>query len=593
MTPKPRADEPRWPEPASGTGGPAASSNQARPDTENPRVAGAEVGSWLAADMAASHFETLAAQSASEAHAQSELALAAARRLLELGTSEERLNSLVDRWGATDTGQLAGRLHELWHEATYNMSAAAADSPTRVWMTELGGPGVPADPHATSDLSAVAGDGTQLADIQAKAVASTAERIRQLSDEKYGGMQLLVPTDHLNDTTDLIDRRIAQADPGFLKRGAYEDASSRLTDRIQVDGLESEPASSGMLRSAASDPRSTLRPLHERENEHLAEAQAELDRAQSAEVQAELAGMGAAALASGVTGAAIGALVSAARNSAAVRAGRMSPTAAAVSAVGDAATSFARSMYVGGIGQGLSVASAHDLLPEALGTGTLPFALARASLDLGVVGYRYASGQLSGPEAAAASARSMTSASFVWAASVVGQAAIPVPVVGALVGGMVGSLCSGLAIQGLTLMGTLAREAHDEWEALARLEVEIAATMIVLEEERRIVEAVSRTHELRFAQVICPALETLEVAIREGRVDEALDATSRLIIAHGREPLFSTVAEFQIWMNDPLTRLVLDPNPSSQKRADSRAATHRKLAGGQVNHPGHPELHRD
>ena len=536
-------------------------------DTSTGRAAAAEatrasgqVGMWAAAEMAAQPFQAQANQASQAAELLAMEALGQARRLVELASEGDRLMALMDRWGNTAPGQFSGRLFEWYLEATANMNAAEAGSSTRTWMTELGGPGVPADPASAADLTSVAGDGAVLAQAQAKVISQTSQRVHQLAQDKYHGMQLLIPSDHATSTSDLLKRRLAQADPDFLKRADYEDVQERLTDRVRAGAVQSDPIDSDSLRAGASDPHHMLDGMREQENGRYDQFDSARVHEQHQAVMAELEGIGAAALTAGAVGATVSGLISAARTAAAVRAGSMAPAAAAATAASDAAAAFARSAYVGGAGQTLTLAAQHGLVPAGLGSGTLPFAIAKASVGVGRASLRFARGEISAQQCAQESVTSVTGVSLVWAASVVGQAVIPVPVVGAMVGGMVGSLCTTIAAQGISGVVAMRSQAALEWQVLAELEVELAATLIVHAEERRLVTELARAHELHFAEVILPALNGLDSALATGDMQQALERASAIIMAHGHEPLFLTEAEFEQWMTDPLTALVLKPN---------------------------------
>lgn len=528
----------------------------------------ADAATWATADVTGAAFTARADALSDAARTAAEEAVEGARRLIVVTDARGSLQDIIQRWSNTDPGNFAGRVFEWQQATTFNMDAAGQGSPLRAFMTEWGSPFSDPIPRAPADVEVRGLDGDLLAQAQLKAVASTANRVLDLAQEKYEGMALVTPTDHAQDVQDTLARRIAQADPDFLKHDAYASVQERLADRLEAGGVQSQPIDSGDLAGAAQDPQS----LHERmvgqEQARIAQDEAARDAFQRQELYAELQGIGAAAAVGGLTAAAVTALITGVRTGAKVRAGAMTPTAAAAATLSQSAGALATGAFVSGAGQSIRVLGEHGAIPEALGGGTLPFAIARASLALGTTGVRYARGELTGPEAAADGAESMARISVVWAFSMVGQAAIPIPVVGAFIGGAVGTMCASTAANGLAVMVAMAKDAHAEEAILAALEVEVASAIIVLREEQRFLEKASREFDIAFAEQVLPALEGLEDSLFSGAVEQTIEHTSTIITAFGGTPLFCSRAEFDAFMRSEAP-LVLGGAPGRAARKRS------------------------
>ena len=356
------------------------------------------------------------------------------------------------------------------------------------------------------------------------------------------------PPDHKGATEDLIQRRASGASPGFLKSEAYDSVRDRLTDRIGADGISSQPVSSEELRKVAADPQGHLREWQQREERLRTEALDDQSREEQLAHWTSVASVAGAACASGATAAATTAFVRSVTQIAAVRSGEISPTAAAMSATSAAAASFVRGATVGGGGQAIALMSQGMGLPDALGGGTLPFAIARAGLSLGEITTAYARGQISGTEAAQRLAASVSRISVTWAGSLVGQVIIPIPLVGALIGGTVGSLSCALAAQGIAAVSSEVKGAAQAEEILAAVQVEVAAAMIVMDEQIRLIDAISHDWEVAFNTQVLPCLDALAEAVPRGDAVTALGAVSDLVIAFNGAPLFGTVEEFDVGM---------------------------------------------
>src|SRR5207248_2945228 len=112
---------------------------------------------------------------------------------------------------------------------------------------------------------------------------------------------------------------------------------------------------------------------------------------------------------------------------------------------------------------------------------TAPVAVATAVVTIGEAAYRYATGAIDRQELIDQCGEVVLRNTGAWAFGVVGQAAIPVPVVGALVGSTVGYVTSALVLEGFK-MARVAAAAADAAEArLAELETQVLAAVKTME----------------------------------------------------------------------------------------------------------------
>jgi hypothetical protein len=147
---------------------------------------------------------------------------------------------------------------------------------------------------------------------------------------------------------------------------------------------------------------------------------------------------------------------------------------------------------------------------------------------------------------------------MVWAFGAVGQTVLPVPVVGALVGGLVGQIAATAIAQGLQIAIAAAREAGVEEERIAALEAEACAAVtaaVVLGEAER---ALGEQRKAYVTATVGPLLEDALHAVALGS-DDAVKRLTELTTSFAGKPLFCTVEEFNRWMAEP-GALVLDPN---------------------------------
>lgn len=495
---------------------------------------------------------------------QAEAAAAIAReRLVEAATSGDLLRQIAERWGNTAPAQFGGRLFEFQQRTTFNMNAISHEPAFRAQVTEF--EGIHPDPHAAADINLFDAFGNLIGGAQAKAVDSTYMRVHELASDRYQGLQLVVPADHVESAQDLLARRLDAANPEFLKHDAYLSVHDRLSGVISVQGVASDPISSQDLADWTRDPQGALQGMIDRER---AAAYSHLDDVKETMGRLPLADavqIGGAALAGGLAGAGVSIILGSVVNAAKVRTGELDPMAAAITAVSSASSALARGSFVGGLGQALNVLADHATLGDSFAGGDISFACGRAVWEIGAIGALLAKGEIQGPEAAERAAKSLMRIAFTFGGATVGQALVPIPIVGALIGGTVGSICAAVTLQGLAMARAGWRELQFEDEDLRRLETEVEAAIIVLTAEVDWLEQYCAERDIAYKDVVLPSLRMLSDSILAGDFAAALPAAATIIRGYGSEPVFTTMAEFERWMHEQDSALILDPNPRSNR----------------------------
>ncbi|MGY1728358.1 hypothetical protein ACI79J_15420 [Geodermatophilus sp. SYSU D01062] len=467
-----------------------------------------------------------------------ELADEGTRRLAAETVETLRIREIVvdlaARYANVGLAIRAGHLFEVMHASSFNRDAIAQGASVRAAVTEwmAGGSRTAAADIQLFDQGELAGEA------QAKLVDRTSTLASQVARSSYDGMQRLVARDKLEAVSDLLDRRLTM-NPDGLRYADYEDARAHLTDQLHAGSVHSQPLSSDAVHRAAEQP--------------IGWADAQVAGAVGHQLLTA-AGIGAAG------GAAVAGVLSAAKSVAQVRAGETSAARAAATAAAAAARGAVCGGAVAGLGEAVRVAAEAGLLPDALGGGTLPLALARAVYGVAEAGVAFARGDIDAGRFAARSCESTLTVGLVWACGSAGQTVIPVPVVGALVGGLVGQFSATVIVQGAQFALAAAREDRLPEERIAVLEAESAAAVFTASALGDAVEALGAERNAFVTTTVLPqvagALESLAVA----GTDDALHQLAAVIWQFAGKPVFSTMAEFDAWMRDPLTTLTLDPN---------------------------------
>ncbi|WP_328295100.1 hypothetical protein OG218_20695 [Kineococcus sp. NBC_00420] len=461
----------------------------------------------------------------------------------------ELAEQVAQRYRNVGLPQRAGHLFEVMHEATFNHDAIAEGSKIRASTTEWvagGSQSAPADLHLRDE------GGRLLAAAQAKLMGKATTAASGISHERYTGQQRLIGSDKLTAVENLLDRRL-RMNPEGLKFDDYVDARAHVTDTLHIDTTDA----AGHVTTVHSRPVSTEQAHRAARNpsgwggKHAASVA-------SREVGAAMA-VGAA------TGAAVAGLMEAASQVARVRAGETTAAAAAATAAGAAAMGAVRSAAGAGLGKAIGIAARTGVLPAAFGQASAPAAMAGAVGDITAAGVAFARRDIDAGELAARCCDSALRATLVGVCSGLGQTVIPVPVVGGLVGAVVGQAAATLISQGLRAAVAVARaelaagEDIDE-EDLAALEDETAsalATAMLLAESER---ALGEEHGANVIATVSPLLEEALIAVTSGDPDEAQERLAEVARCFNGQPLFVTSDEFEEWMADPLTALTMNPN---------------------------------
>ena len=247
-------------------------------------------------------------------------------------------------------------------------------------------------------------------------------------------------------------------------------------------------------------------------------------------------------------GAVIGGSVSIVKNIVSVVKGQKEPEEAAiefakdtsVAAVSSYATAFAGSVIKGGMQNSASKTV------QSLAKTNLAATIVTSTVEAGKSLKKYISGEIEGIECLEELGEKGTGQLSAAMFAVVGQAVIPIPVVGAMIGSMVGyalsSACYGELVDALKE----AKLAHEERIRIER-ECEESIKMIVQfrEEMNDAIEKYLNDMKETFNN----ALENAERAIWKDDIDGFIGAANSISNKLGKKALFNTFREFDDFMN--------------------------------------------
>lgn len=250
------------------------------------------------------------------------------------------------------------------------------------------------------------------------------------------------------------------------------------------------------------------------------------------------------------SGAVLGGGVSAIQNIVAVVKGDKQPEEAAVSVLGDTvkaagvsyATAFTGSAIQGAMQNGSSQ------YVRALSKTNLPAQVAVSALEVGKTLGRYCKGEIDGTQCLTELGEKGTGMLASSAGAAVGQILIPIPVVGGLVGGMVGYALSTAYYNSLVTALNEAKFAHAE---RLRIEAECSATIAVLEEYRLEIELAMRNYLAEYSAAFQTALGEITAGLTSGNANAVINGANKITRKLGGKPLFDTKQQFDELMKNP------------------------------------------
>ena len=177
---------------------------------------------------------------------------------------------------------------------------------------------------------------------------------------------------------------------------------------------------------------------------------------------------------------------------------------------------------------------------RALSKTGLPALVATTTLEASKTLKRYFTGEIDGTECleelGEKGAGMVSSAMFM----AIGQAAIPIPIVGALAGSMVGYAFSAASYKVLT---DSLKEAKLSRERRTAIERECEESIRMMREYRAELTAVLDRHLARRKALFDEAFAKVEEAIKTNDASGYIGAMNDIAAAHGRKPQFHDTAE--------------------------------------------------
>lgn len=169
-----------------------------------------------------------------------------------------------------------------------------------------------------------------------------------------------------------------------------------------------------------------------------------------------------------------------------------------------------------------------------------------STIDVGKSMTRYFKGEISGADCLLEIGEKGTSNIGAAMFTIVGQAAIPIPVVGALVGSMVGYAMTSAFYGNLT---SALKEAEIARENRIRIEKECEEAISLIQHYRVEMNDYVQRYLIHYNTIFNSAFMQMDDAFRSNDIDKFIDGANKITGALGGTEQFENMTEFDIFMN--------------------------------------------
>ena len=438
------------------------------------------------------------------------------------------LQKVINDYANCDPSLVQGRAFEFLEVLKFNREAALQGSDLSAVATHY------TDPASAADIL-IQKAGSTVGEVQAKSYEHAAQSLRALAKEKYQGMQRLVPSDQVDGQADLLAKRLQNAPPDQLNRPEYQDIQENLSGKLRSGNVESPGTSRVESDAAVNNPAQTVLTL--KGTQALEE-------------------IGKAGLTGAAVGGGMGLLFHGMMNAYHAKKGHKTNSEAIIDTVKGTASVAARSGVVTAGAKTIAIAARQTGL-SGFAAGAGPAVVANAVLEAGLGVHRYIKGEIGGDELKEQVGGAVLRGGAAYYCGIAGQVLIPIPVVGALVGSIVGYTASAVLLQAGILGAGPSNMVENAKKRRKEIEAMCFETVKRMELERAEIMATSKQYDLDYNQRILPAMDIFESALALSHPMAAMNALADLNEAFGSSLPFRNLKEFDEWMEDPDTVLQL------------------------------------
>lgn len=360
-----------------------------------------------------------------------------------------------------------------------------------------------------------------------------------LADKQYVDVNLVAPSDQTEKVQELYAKRV---ESGALKAGDYKSASERLHKGVEVDNVSSGGTTYNEALKATD-------PEHANKIANAFEAKAALSDMHQSGMQAAKMGAAFSGLSSGVTG-----LYKLSQ-------GKATTGEVTAQIIVDTGKGFAINYLTTagskGIVHGLANAGVSQTTVGVLTKSNAHIALAAGILKSGQSIVRYLQGEIDSDQLMGEISETAITGASTFYYGALGQAIIPIPIVGAMIGSTVGYFIGSMLHQsGLIGLGEVAvvKAARERRE---RIEAMCLESIPLIRQHRLELEALLKAHFAERHQLLTQAFDGMEAALISWDADAFTQQLESINQAFGKSLPFKSFNEFDLFMKDKESVFVL------------------------------------
>ena len=193
-----------------------------------------------------------------------------------------------------------------------------------------------------------------------------------------------------------------------------------------------------------------------------------------------------------------------------------------------------------------SLANSTSPMINALTKSNMPAQVVSTAISIGNIVMRCGSGEISLEECLVELGQTNTAYAAMAVTMVEGQALIPIPIVGALIGGMVGYAMTTAAYQ--PLLDALKGQRLAAGQR-AKIEQECEENIRLIREYRAQMEGIISEYLVSNSETFHSAFDEIKISLAIGDVDGFISGTNKITAALGKPSQFNTMDEFEGIMN--------------------------------------------
>ena len=445
-------------------------------------------------------------------------------RTLGIFNDANQLTQLAEKWKNVAADKSQGHIFEQLEVIKFNFDALKKDSDLFAKTTASMGM-----PHDKVDIVIKRGEEI-VREVQAKSCNSAARSAFALSDAEYKEMQRLAPSDQTEKIKELLRKRI---DSGTLKAEDYEQTLRNIEESLKHENV----SSSGTTSQQALD---------------ATDAKAAQDMADKFKLKSALTDMHESGKRAGNVGALLTGSISAATGIYSLHKGEIEVGELLSRVAVDSAKGYATGYVVTAMSKGITHSTTYFLgesVARSFARSNAPVAIAAGVVNASKSFVSYMNGDIDGEQLLDEISHTAITSTSSFYYGALGQIAIPIPVVGALVGAGVGYFIGNMLHQsGLVALGDsrIVKEAKDRRYAIQAM---CLAVIPEIQKNRLELENYLESYFLQRKNEFLVSFSVLDDSLCNWNPDRFVFGLEKINNQFGTSLQFKSFTEFDLFMN--------------------------------------------